>query len=225
MGSGGIVIVNKTYQGLPFCEKEILRYAGCQSAQSQVMSLLRACIDEAREALVYRVCYRLLPVTIEGDCCDFGIFRLRSEKLAVNLSGCHSSIVMAATVGVGIDRLITRYGRIVPSKALMMQAIGAAQIEVLCDTFCESMEQELAKALRPRFSPGYGDLSLQVQRDIFAALECEKRIGLTLNASLLMSPSKSVTAFAGISEGEIGKIQNKCSACEKGNCTYRRGVI
>ena len=47
-------------------------------------------------------------------------------------------------------------------------------------------------------SPGYGDLALDVQKDIFALLDCERQIGLTLGDSLLMSPGKSVTAFAGI---------------------------
>jgi len=60
-------------------------------------------------------------------------------------------------------------------------------------------------------------------------LDCAKKIGLTLNDSLLMSPSKSVTAFAGImtgaSEGtvETGKCEekSKCANCEKRDCAYR----
>lgn len=52
---------------------------------------------------------------------------------------------------------------------------------------------------RPRFSPGYGDLPINMQKDIFAALDCPRKIGLSLNESLLMSPSKSVTAIIGVS--------------------------
>jgi len=37
-----------------------------------------------------------------------------------------------------------------------------------------------------------------MQRDIFAVLDCPRKIGLSLNGSLLMSPSKSVTAIIGI---------------------------
>ncbi len=76
---------------------------------------------------------------------------------------------------------------------------------------------------RPRFSPGYGDLTLLAQKDIFAVLDCGKRIGLTLNDSLLMSPSKSVTAFVGIG-GNQKQTQEKCSACQMANCTFR-GVL
>ena len=56
--------------------------------------------------------------------------------------------------------------------------------------------------LSARFSAGYGDVPLELQRDIFALLDCPRRIGLTLNESLLMSPSKSVTAIVGISRGK-----------------------
>ena len=42
---------------------------------------------------------------------------------------------------------------------------------------------------RPRFSPGYGDLPLTVQKDFFRVLDCTRKIGLSLNDSLLMSPS------------------------------------
>ena len=104
-------------------------------------------------------------------------------------------------MGLGIDRLINKYGRITPSRAVCLQAIGAERIEALCDEFCKDIAQKYAEScrkLRPRFSPGYGDLPLSLQRDILNLLSSEKRIGLTLNESLLMSPTKSVTAIVGI---------------------------
>lgn len=218
------VILSKTYAAPPLCEREILRYAGCKQADDEVMALLRACVEEASEKLVYKVCYRKLAVTVDGDVCDFGVFRLRSHTLAVNLKGCKAVVLFAATVGVGMDRLITRYGHISPAKALLFQAIGAERIEALCNAFCQDIMQDLHVGLKPRFSPGYGDLPLQAQKDIFAVLDCEKRIGLTLNDSLLMSPSKSVTAFVGLFDSAEGKTENTCSACEKRDCTFR-GVV
>ena len=56
------------------------------------------------------------------------------------------------------------------------------------------------ETLRPRYSPGYGDLPLAFQQDLFRALDCERRLGLTLTDSLLMVPSKSVTAIIGMKE-------------------------
>ena len=79
----------------------------------------------------------------------------------------------------------------------MMQAVGTERIEALCDRFFEDLKTEYGR-IKPRFSPGYADLSLNTQRYIFSLLDCPRRIGIFLNQSLLMSPSKSVTAFVGI---------------------------
>ena len=213
------VILSKNYNEPPFCEKEILRYAGCKDADSEISALVKSCIDEIKTKLTYKVCYRQFEVKICDDICDFGAFTLRSKNLALNLKESESAILFAATVGVEIDRLIARYGRISPSKALMFQAIGAERIEALCDTFCVDISKEHNVGTRPRFSPGYGDLPLLAQNDIFAVLSPEKQIGLTLNDSLLMSPSKSVTAIVGLGGEE--KQKNKCSACNMKNCAFR----
>jgi hypothetical protein len=188
----------KTYEAPPIRRREILRYAGCAEADAATALLMEDCLTEAADALTYKVCYRELPVKIDGEKCDFGTFSVFSHQLARNLENCTRVILLAATVGVGIDRLIQKYSRIAPSRALMMQAIGAERIEALCDAFCDDTEKEMGVSLRPRFSPGYGDLPLSVQKDIISLLEAPKRIGLSLNDSLLMSPTKSVTAFAGI---------------------------
>ncbi len=194
------VILSKTYDAPPFCQNEILRYAGCKNADDKTSDLLNLCIKESQGTFIYKVCYRELPLTVAGDICDFGIFNLCSKDLALNLNGCKSVILFAATVGVEIDRLVTKYSRISPAKALMFQAIGAERIEALCDMFCNDIMKTMDIAIKPRFSAGYGDLPLDSQKDIFAVLDCERRIGLTLGGSLLMSPSKSVTAFIGLSQ-------------------------
>ncbi len=214
------VILSKTYIEPPFCEKEILRYAGCRGEREEISVLLKECIDEVKDKLSYKVCYRELSIKTVGDTCDFEVFSVHSEKLARNLKGCEKVILFAATVGVEIDRLIGKYGRLSPTKALLFQAIGAERIEALCDAFCADIKKEYNTGLEPRFSPGYGDLPLSAQKNIFAVLDPERRIGLTLNSSLLMSPSKSVTAFVGLGSTEKTS-SNKCSLCEKTDCTLR----
>ncbi len=214
------MIITKTYSELPFCEKEILRYAGCTEADENILALLTECLNEARQKLIYKVCYRELAIIINHDTCDFKAFQLTSKDLALRLKNGNKAIVFAATVGVGIDRLVQKYSRLFPSKALLFQAIGAQRIEALCDAFCKDIAEEYAVGLTPRFSPGYGDLPLESQREIFKCLDCERQIGLTLNSSLLMSPSKSVTAFVGLGETEK-TISNKCSVCNKTDCIFR----
>ncbi len=77
-------------------------------------------------------------------------------------------------------------------------------IEAYCDECCDALAAHFQKQglyLRPRFSPGYGDLSLDCQPAFLRVLDAEKRIGLTCTASHLMAPSKSVTAIIGLFHG------------------------
>ena len=172
--------------------KEISRYAGSLEDEKLILS----CLEEVSNKLVYKVCYRKFSLKTNGNTLDMDFAQVTSADLAKTLQNCDGIILFAATVGIEIDRLIFKYGKISPLKALVFQAIGAERIEWLCNQFCKDLAKE--ENVTPRFSPGYGDLPLEVQKDIFSALNCEKNIGLTLNDSMLMSPTKSVTAFVGI---------------------------
>lgn len=183
--------------------KEILRYAGVKQSDNEILSLIESCINEIKEKLSFRVCYRVLSVNINEDVCDFGDFKVNSKDLAKNLKDSEQVLIFASTIGIEIDRIIAKYSRISPSKALIFDALGAERIEALCDSFCEEFSKEKGVLLKPRFSAGYGDLPLTTQREIFSQLNPDRKIGLTLNESSLMSPSKSVTAFAGIKAGVI----------------------
>ena len=193
-----ITVLTKTYFNLPFNKKEILRYADCKDLSPEIEAVLNECIEEATQTLSYKVCYCILPINISGNIIDFGSFKVNSEKLTINLKDCEKAVLFGATLGTDIDRTIMKYGKLSPTKALFFQAISATMIETLCDEFCKDIKAELNVNLKPRFSPGYGDLDLSCQKNIFKLLNCSKNIGLTLNDSLLMSPTKSVTAFVGI---------------------------
>ncbi len=186
----------------PVNRSEILRYAGARGELPEVRTLLEDCLEEALAACAYRVCYREFPIERREGILDLGFAKTPSESLARNLADCSSVILFAATVGLGVDRLISRYAKISPVRSLLLQAIGSERVEALCDAFGREIEGQLAASgrfPRPRFSPGYGDLPLSLQTDVFAALDCQRKIGVTLSESLLMSPTKSVTAIIGAS--------------------------
>jgi len=90
--------------------------------------------------------------------------------------------------------MIKKYNKLDPVKALFMQALGAERAETLCNMFCSSFSQ----TLRPRFSPGFGDLTLDIQPQVLAVTNARKNLAITLDGGFLMSPSKSVTAFVGV---------------------------
>ena len=190
-------VCTRTYGDLPFDPDAAMRYAGCREPAPDVRALLMDCAEEALPLLSYRVCYRTFPVTVEGDLVTFPFASVESHSLARHLDGCRTAVCFGATVGLELDRLLFRAGHTSPARAVCLQAVGAERVEALCDRFEDEIRAEYGVA-RSRFSPGYGDLPLAFQKELFRVLDCPRTIGLTLNDSMLMSPSKSVTAVIGV---------------------------
>lgn len=192
------IVLTKEYSSPKMNKREIMRYMGVVNCSNDIDNLIESCLTECLPVLRYSVCYTETEIkTTNNGIVSFAGSDFYSSALLHNLNGCCKAIVFSATIGIGIDRLITRYSRISPSKAFCFQAIGTERIEALCNCFNEEVAKEFGKT-RQRFSPGYGDFDISAQRDIFLLLNSSKNIGLTLNDSLIMSPSKSVTAIIGI---------------------------
>ena len=189
-------VLTKSFPPPEIQRKEIKRYLGVKESDQKIEDLIEEVITKTQNSFTYSVCFLELPVKLEANTVTLGDLELVSQALAKNLKGCQRAIIFGATVGIGVDKLIAKYSRLSPSRAVVIDAFATERIESLCDEFCLDLSQNLK--LRPRFSAGYGDLKLECQRDIIAMLDCQRRIGLTLNESLLMSPSKSVTAIVGI---------------------------
>ena len=194
------------YCAPPIDRKEVFRYAGVKEADSALDEMLDACLALAQDGFTYRACYAVYPITRTENGLSFGFFTTDSRDLAKNLAGCHAVLVLATSVGRTIDRLVLREGVKSPARALLLDALGTERVESLADALCYDLAKKYEGencVLRPRFSPGYGDLSLAAQKAIFSVLDLPKRLNVTLNDSLLMSPKKSVTAFVGIARKEI----------------------
>ena len=209
--------------------KEIQRYLGYgrSEADETVLKLIRECWNELEEAAVFRTVSRSYPLKLTGEKeIDMTCLRTESKDLMKNLRGCDEVLLFAATLGSQVDMLIHRYNRLQVSRAVVLQAAAAAMLEAYCDQLNENFRREQearGRFLRPRFSPGYGDFSLECQRDLTRALETGKMVGITLTDSLMMVPSKSVTAVIGISSRKSSCQIKGCEACQKTECEYRRG--
>lgn len=213
---------------MEFDRKEALRYLGYrgQEPDTATMELLESCGRELSAASDRRHLMREFPLSVDGNGRIDGVcFQTDSKSLSRNLGGCGQVLVMAATLGPGVDRLLARYGKIQMAKAVVMQAVSAAMIEAYCNELCAGWRREYEEKglyLRPRFSPGYGDFPLECQQGILDDLEAGKRIGITLTDSLLMMPSKSVTAVIGVSTTKGFCLVEGCEACAKTDCAFRR---
>lgn len=211
-------------------EREILRYLGHrgQEIDENVEQLIAECKRELEQAATPRHIFRTYPLRIDGHELDMGCLRTRSRNLERNLKDCEEVLLFGATLGSQVDVLLQRYAKLQMSKAVVMQAASVAMLETYCDEVNAALKESFlskGKYLRPRFSPGYGDFPLECQPEIAAALELGKRIGITLTDSLLMAPSKSVTAVIGISPVPRDCSIQGCEACGKKDCAYRRTEV
>ena len=190
-------IITREYLLPEYNVKSIMRYLGIKQYDEEANKLLNSCMNECKSSFTYKACYSVTDVKIAGDCVYLGNYGYLSKSLSNMMNNCDRAVIFAATVGMGIDRLITKYNRILPSRAYCFQAIGTERVEALCDCICHNINEEYG-SITPRFSPGYGDLDMISQKNIFNMLDVYKYIGVTLNTSCSMSPSKSVTAIIGI---------------------------
>lgn len=209
-------------------DRELLRYLGCKNGtvpDQNLTDLIAQCKLELEQAASPRVIWREYPLCIQDHSIDMTCLQTQSKSLERNLKDCERVLLFAATLGSRVDVLLHRYNMIQMSKAVVMQAASVAMLETFCDEQNQKLKEEYEEKgwyLRPRFSPGYGDFSLECQRQIAPALELNKRIGVTLTDSLLMAPSKSVTAVIGVSRLPRNCTVQGCEACAKRDCAYRR---
>ena len=212
--------------------KEVIRYLGYRGAvpDDSVREEIGECIGELQKEVTPRFVYERFPLSVKTEqdgtpLLNLGDLEIRSRDLAKNLEGCCGVYIMAVTLGPGPDRLIRRASVGQMSRAVVLQAAAAAMTETWCDQINERIRQEAERdglCTRPRYSPGYGDLPLELQEDISRILNMPKEIGVSLTKTLLMTPSKSVTALIGVSDRPGESRGRGCSSCKaSAYCAYR----
>lgn len=201
--------------------ESLYRYIDGNGGTAELQELFDECLAECRRVIYPRACYMSLPVSIDDIHIDFTVFDVYSKALADNLAGSEKCVLMGATIGIGIDRIISKYSSLSPVKAWICQSIGAEYIENYCDILCTDFENRFNCYTKMRFSPGYGDLTLSEQTKVFQTLDLSKHCGISLTDSCIMRPSKSVTAFCGLSNEKCHDY-HKCELCCKNNCPFRK---
>ena len=125
------MITVKTYDAPAIDRAAILRYAGAKESTPALETLLDECLAEVEGKLTYKVCYDEFWITYEEFATDLYFTHTESRDLLKNLAGANAVLLFAATVGIEMDRLIAKYAKISPAKALMMEAIGTERVELL----------------------------------------------------------------------------------------------
>lgn len=158
---------------------------------SDTLAIAAECERELRACAECFYTFAETAVKISDDEVELGFGPIKSKALSLNLSGCDKAFVAAVSIGHGVDRLLRRMSVISASRHFVTDAVASAFIEGLCDR----VQSLLPKKTGVRFSPGYGDLPLSIQRPLLKFLG---NTGISLTQSDLMIPSKSVTFIVGI---------------------------
>ncbi|MEZ3469601.1 MAG: Vitamin B12 dependent methionine synthase activation subunit [Schaedlerella sp.] len=211
--------------------REAVRYLGYgkHAVDDQTLGLIADSFGSLRTLSSRKSVYRIFDLEQEdGETVWFGSLTVKSKSLGKNLRGCDKIVLFGATLGIGVDQLLSRTSKTDMAKTVVLQACAAALLEEYCDECQERIRQEMeseGRYLRPRFSPGYGDFPIECQRDMVRMLDCAKSIGLTLTESCMMAPSKSVTAVIGAGRAAVRCHRQGCESCEKLDCIYRRDTL
>jgi len=183
---------------------EIARYLGYRRSDyevsdAEIKKLIEECGNEMYRSILPKAVFDEFELKLQDTNISFSDVSFDSKDLSRNLKDCESVFLVAVTVGPQVDLLIRRYERTDSVKAAIMQSAGAMYAEKLIEYVNQTIKiaaKEKGLKTKPRYSAGYGDVSLELQKDFFRLLPCSK-IGLTLMDTLIMAPEKSVTAFIG----------------------------
>ncbi|OPZ20269.1 MAG: Vitamin B12 dependent methionine synthase, activation domain [Firmicutes bacterium ADurb.BinA205] len=211
----------------PVSIEEAARYMGVRGVPDEaVCGLLTRADEMVRNSLSPKYVYRetSVDITESGVKLECMNVPLTGKNIASHLSGCTKAVLLAATLSSEADKLIRQYSVRDMAFSLALDCVCSAAVEQVC----EKAEEEIFFAIDApyrtwRFSPGYGDLPLELQSDVLTALNAQRRIGLTATENSLLIPSKSVTAVIGISDLPLRKGGSGCGVCNmKDRCAFRK---
>jgi len=183
--------------------ENVLRYLGYTSIEKsgafieQVMALF----DELVKDSVPRNIYGIYDLELKDKrvVLGKGTVVFNSGHLAGHLAGYRECAVIAVTLGLPVDKKISYYQSADMSRAVIYNACANVYVEEVLSYAADQVRKDAKAGYNTfPFSPGYGDLGLEVQKEIIELLQTEKSIGLYVNERCLLIPEKSITAVIGL---------------------------
>lgn len=205
--------------------REALRYLGVKNADGETLGAAEQAARDVRAICRPRYVYRLFAVARGDDALALpdGNVILPGRMARTMLADCGEAVALICTLGAQFDRELMMAQARDMARAVLLDACGSAYVEEGCDR----AEKEIAARcpglfLTDRFSPGYGDLPLNVQPALLRAVDGERRLGVTVKDSCMLSPVKTVTAVIGLARRPQPARLRGCAHCSMQNsCAYR----
>lgn len=184
----------------------ILSRLGYRKSTSSVLScrldIIRNVIEEAASHISLKGTYSIFPFTPAENGILLSTGDLITGTLPSRLPETASSVmVMAATSGREITGIIGELQKENMEKAVIFDAAASEITDCGLDWLVKyagiMLKRENRAVSRKRFSPGYGDFSLETQRIFHRLLNLES-LDIKLSESCILIPEKSVIAVTGV---------------------------
>ena len=177
--------------------QDALRYLGAKAEDTEASDLVKKVLAEYRGIFTTRQVTALFPVktltpTITFHDCEI---TLTGESIARHFAGATAGLLCAFTLGAGVDRKLKELTLVRPAEGVALNAVASAYAERSADELLKEVRREIESrgfTTKFRFCPGYGDLPLETNAKIIDVLGATKKIGLSVAASGMLLPVKSI---------------------------------
>ncbi|MEX2147685.1 MAG: hypothetical protein WED01_11805 [Candidatus Rokuibacteriota bacterium] len=209
---------------------EVLRFQGYKSGVDAPSPDVLALFDEAlalgHTLMTPRAVVRRLPVARDGDRLTADGVTLTIPRIAERWGPVEEIVAGVCTIGAALETHVAALweARELPL-AMMLDSVGSGAVESLAEYVNDLLCQEgIARGVKVtnRVSPGYGGWDVAEQRRLWRLCPGDA-VGVTLNASCFMTPTKTITILAGAGAGaRVDDYFSQCARCWMGDCAYRR---
>lgn len=209
---------------------EVLHYLGISGdAPPELSKKIDDIYGELTATLKPRHVYRVYGLVNQssGLRLDGTDVELNDSTSLKMLGSCQKAAVFICTLGVGFDALLRAKQARDMANAVILDACGSAYVEKGCDDVQSVISSAYSTDfLTDRFSPGYGNMPLSLQKSFCALLNGERSLGIHITDSYLINPSKTVTAVVGISNRPQPARVRGCEHCSmQKKCSLKKGGL
>ena len=196
-----------------------LKYLGYQNQKidDSFFQLLDECLQEIDQMASFKVTYQSFPLSFDPLYIENAHINIHYPDLMELFQNCHEVIVIGCTLGIQIDRKLKCYSHLDMTKMTVFDAVASSYLEEKCD---EYENKHIIGKRTFRFCPGYGHVPIELNKSLARVIDCQKKIGLTVQDSHILLPQKSMIGLIGLGDNQKVKSCKNCLHIK--DCSFRK---
>ena len=212
-------------------KEQVYRWVGyrsdCHTITPELDGMVEDCIREVLETARPKAVFSpLLPIEGESGAYSAAGLPLMGQDMAKHLEHCQQVLLLAVTLGAPLDMRIRRTEAVDMARAVVLDSAANVAVEEAAWQAEDEMRMELSASglyLTGRYSPGYGDYPISVQKELLRLTDAGRKIGLSVTPSHIMTPRKSITAVLGAAKIPVKGHLAGCRHCVlQKTCLFRK---